>query len=196
MDTKTIVAIVVVLVIAVIAVIVFTMERKRKSQRLKEHFGPEYDQLLREQGDPRKAEALLADREKRVEKLSIHDLSREDRERYAMDWGNVQKRFVDDPAMAVNEADQLVTQVMTSRGYPMAAFEQRAADISVSYPRVVQNYRSARLISTRHAKGQASTEELRQALVHYRSLFDELLETPKSEIRSETTGVSHGRLAS
>jgi hypothetical protein len=181
-----------VLVVVALAVIILLMERSRKSRRLKEHFGPEYDQLLREQGDPRRAEAVLADREKRVEKLSITQLSAADRQRYAAEWANVQKRFVDDPAMAVNEADRLVTAVMTSRGYPMAAFEQRAADISVSYPRVVENYRSARLIASRHAKGQASTEELRQALVHYRSLFDELLESTKSE----KTGVSHGRLAS
>jgi len=192
MDTKTIVIIAVVLVVVALAVIILLMERSRKSRRLKEHFGPEYDQLLREQGDPRRAEAVLADREKRVEKFSITQLSAADRQRYAADWANVQKRFVDDPAMAVNEADRLVTAVMTSRGYPMAAFEQRAADISVSYPRVVENYRSARLIASRHAKGQASTEELRQALVHYRSLFDELLESTKSE----KTGVSHGRLAS
>ena len=192
MDTKTIVAIAIVAVIVVIAVFVFSIERKRRSQRLKDHFGPEYDQLLKEQGDPRIAEAVLADREKRVEKLSISELSREDRQRYAAEWASVQKRFVDDPAMAVNEADRLVTAVMTTRGYPMATFEQRSADISVHYPRVVQNYRAARLISARHAKGQATTEELRQALVHYRSLFDELLETSKSE----NTGVSHGRIAS
>jgi hypothetical protein len=192
MDTKTIVIIAVGLVGVALAVIILLMERSRKSRRPKEHFGPEYDQLLREQGDPRRAEAVLADREKRVEMFSITQLSAADRQRYAAEWANVQKRFVDDPAMAVNEADRLVTAVMTSRGYPMAAFEQRAADISVSYPRVVENYRSARLIASRHAKGQASTEELRQALVHYRSLFDELLESTKSE----KTGVSHGRLAS
>jgi uncharacterized membrane protein len=192
MDTKTIVAIVIAVVVVLIAVFVFALERKRRSQRLKEHFGPEYDQLVKEQGDPRRAEAVLADREKRVEKLSIRELSREDRLIYAEEWANVQKRFVDDPAIAVNEADSLVTAVMTKRGYPMATFEQRSADISVHYPRVVQNYRAARLISARHAKGQATTEELRQALVHYRSLFDELLETPKSE----STGVPHGRIAS
>jgi uncharacterized membrane protein len=192
MDTKTLVAILMAVVVVVVVAFVFVLERKRRSQRLKERFGPEYEQLVREQGDPRRAEAVLADREKRVEKLSIHELSREDRRRYAEDWANVQKRFVDDPAMAVNEADSLVTAVMTTRGYPMATFEQRSADISVHYPSVVQNYRAARLISTRHAKGQATTEELRQALVYYRSLFDELLETPKSE----STGVPDGRIAS
>jgi hypothetical protein len=192
MDTKTVIAILMAVVVVAVVVFVFVIERKRRTERLKERFGPEYDQLVREQGDSRRAEAVLTDRQKRVEKLSIRELSTEDRRRYAEDWANVQKRFVDDPAMAVNEADSLVTAVMTARGYPMATFEQRSADISVHYPRVVQNYRSARLISTRHAKGQASTEELRQALVYYRSLFDELLETPKSEM----TGVSHGRIAS
>jgi hypothetical protein len=193
MDTKTIVAIVIVVIVVVMAVIVFALERKRRSQRLREHFGPEYDRLLREQGDPRKTEAVLADREKRVEKFSVRALSREDKLRYADEWANVQKQFVDDPAMAVNEADNLVTVVMSARGYPMSNFEQRSADISVHYPRVVQNYRAARVISLRNATGQATTEELRQALVYYRSLFDELLETTS---KSETTGVSHGRIAS
>ena len=193
MDTKTIVAIVIVVIVVVMAVIVFALERKRRSQRLREHFGPEYDRLLREQGDPRKTEAVLADREKRVEKFSVRALSREDKLRYADEWAKVQKQFVDDPAMAVNEADNLVTVVMSARGYPMSNFEQRSADISVHYPRVVQNYRAARVISLRNATGQATTEELRQALVYYRSLFDELLETTS---KSETTGVSHGRIAS
>jgi hypothetical protein len=193
MDTKTIVAIVIVVIVVVMAVIVFALERKRRSQRLREHFGPEYDRLLREQGDPRKTEAVLADREKRVENFSVRALSREDKLRYADEWANVQKQFVDDPAMAVNEADNLVTVVMSARGYPMSNFEQRSADISVHYPRVVQNYRAARVISLRNATGQATTEELRQALVYYRSLFDELLETTS---KSETTGVSHGRIAS
>ena len=193
MDTKTIVAIVIVVIVVVMAVIVFALERKRRSQRLREHFGPEYDRLLREQGDPRKTEAVLADREKRVENFSVRALSREDKLRYADEWANVQKQFVDDPAMAVNEADNLVTVVMSARGYPMSNFEQRSADISVHYPRVVQNYRAARVISLRNATGQATTEELRQALVYNRSLFDELLETTS---KSETTGVSHGRIAS
>ena len=193
MDTKTIVAIVIVVIVVVMAVIVFALERKRRSQRLREHFGPEYDRLLREQGDPRKTEAVLADREKRVENFSVRALSREDKLRYADEWANVQKQFVDDPAMAVNEADNLVTVVMSARGYPMSNFEQRSADISVHYPRVVQNYRAARVISLRNATGQATTEELRQALVYYRSLFDELLETTS---KSETTGVYHGRIAS
>ena len=193
MDTKTIVAIVIVVIVVVMAVIVLALERKRRSQRLKEHFGPEYDRLLREQGDPRKTEAVLADREKRVENFSVRALSREDKLRYADECANVQKQFVDDPAMAVNEADNLVTVVMSARGYPMSNFEQRSADISVHYPRVVQNYRAARVISLRNATGQATTEELRQALVYYRSLFDELLETTS---KSETTGVSHGRIAS
>jgi len=109
MDTKTLVAILMAVVVVALVVFVFAIERKRRSQRLKERFGPEYDQLVKEQGDPRRAEAVLADREKRVEKLSIRDLSRDDRRRYAEEWANVQKRFVDDPAMAVSEADSLVT---------------------------------------------------------------------------------------
>jgi hypothetical protein len=191
-DTRTMIIIgaAVIAVLLIIAVVV--MERKRRSTRLKERFGAEYDQVLLQQGDVRHAEAVLAEREKRVEKFSIRSLSKADRDRYLADWANVQRRFVDDPALAVNEADTLVTMVMSTRGYPMSDFEQRAADISVHYPRVVQNYRSARLIVVRHGQGQATTEELRQAMVYYRSLFEELLDAPATE----KIGVTHERIAS
>lgn len=188
MDTRTLIPILIIIVaIVLIAAIVVT--RKRKSAQLKEHFGPEYDRAVQQHGDPRLAEAELAERESRVHKLSIHSLSLADRENFAREWSAVQRRFVDDPAIAVTEADRLVNQVMASRGYPMGDFEQRAADVSVSYPGVVQNYRAARDIVGRHSKGQSSTEDLRQAMVHYRSLFDELLETSKTN----TTGVIHER---
>lgn len=191
MDTGTIVAISIAVVV-VVALVIWLAERKRRSTRLKQQFGPEYDRVLQQQGDPRRAEAVLAEREKRVEKFSIRHLPAADRERYASEWAAVQRRFVDDPAMAVMEADSLVTALMAARGYPMTDFEQSAANISVHYPRVVQNYRSARQIVVRHGKGQATTEEMRQAMVFYRSLFDELLEAPKTE----RIGVTHGRIAS
>ena len=128
----------------------------------------------------------------RVEKFSLHPLSPIEREQYANEWAAVQRRFVDDPSMAVTQAEKLVTAVMTARGYPMGDFEQRAADISVHYPLVVQNYRSAREITLRHAQGQSSTEDLRQSMVYFRSLFDELLTSHKTE----KIEVSHERVAS
>jgi hypothetical protein len=181
MDTKilvpVVVAVVVVIVIAALLVI-----RKRKSDQLKQRFGSEYDRVVQQQGGARHA----------VGTFSIHPLQGGDRERYAQEWSLVQKRFVDDPSAAVTEADQLVTTVMGARGYPVVDFEQRAADVSVHYPGVVQNYRSAREIIQRHGDGQATTEDLRQAMVYFRSLFEELLDSPKPE----KIGVSHERIAS
>lgn len=188
MDQKILLPIIIVIV-AIILIAAFLIMRKRRSEQLKQHFGPEYDRVLQQHGDARHAEAVLADREKRVEKFTIRPLSSADRERYAQEWAAVQRRFVDDPSIAVTEADKLVTTVMAGRGYPMGDFEQRAADISVNYPGVVQNYRSARDIVLRHGKGQSSTEDLRQAMVYYRSLFDELLESTKTE----KIGVIHER---
>jgi hypothetical protein len=188
MDTRILIPIIIVIV-AVIVIAAVIISRKRKTQQLKEHFGPEYDRELRQRGDPRLAEAELAQREKRVHSLSIRSLPPADRESSALEWETVQRRFVDDPAIAVREADNLVNRVMAARGYPMSDFEQRAADVSVSYPSVVQNYRAAREIALRHSRGQSSTEDLRQAMVHYRSLFDELLETPKTA----NTGVTYER---
>jgi hypothetical protein len=191
MDTR-ILAFIVIGVVVLIVIAALLILRKRKSTQLKEHFGPEYDRVAQEQGDARHAEAVLSQREKRVEKFSIHPLPGLQREGYLQEWAAVQRRFVDDPSTAVSEADNLVTAVMTARGYPMSDFEQRAADISVNYPTVVHNYRSAREIVRRHSKGHSSTEDLRQAFVCYRSLFEELLDTPKPV----KMGVSHERIAS
>jgi hypothetical protein len=191
MDTRTLAFIVSGVVVLIVIAALLAM-RKHKSAQLKEHFGPEYDRVAQEQGDARHAEAVLSQREKRVEKLSIHPLPGFQREGYLQEWMAVQRRFVDDPSAAVTEADSLVTAVMTARGYPMSDFEQRAADISVNYPTVVHNYRSAREIVLRHAKGHSSTEDLRQAIVCYRSLFEELLDSPKPV----KIGVSHERIAS
>jgi hypothetical protein len=187
MDTRLMVLVVIALV-AMILIATLLLLRKRKSDRLKQHFGPEYDRTVKEHGAQR-AEAVLAEREQRVKKFAIHPLTRDDRERYALEWTEVQKYFVDDPSLAVSEADKLVTNVMAARGYPMGDFEQRAADVSVSYPGVVQNYRSARSIVLRRSRGEAGTEDLRQAMVYFRSLFDELLDLPKTE----KIGVSHER---
>ncbi len=178
-------------VVVLLVLVGWLVERKRRSEKLRQKFGPEYDRVVLQQGDAHKAEAMLAEREKRVSKFSIRHLTMADRERYVNEWAAVQRRFVDDPAMAVMEADSLVTALMAARGYPMTDFEQRAADISVNYPRVVQNYRAARLIVGRHSKGQATTEEMRQAMVHYRSLFEELV-----EVAAEKRGAVHERIAS
>jgi hypothetical protein len=191
MDTRMLVPIVIAAVVLLVVAALLIM-RKRKSDQLKQRFGPEYDRVVQQHGNTRHAETVLAEREKRVEKFSIHPLPAGDRERYADEWAGVQRRFVDDPSTAVTEADKLVTKVMTARGYPMGDFEQRAADVSVSYPGVVQNYRSARTIVVGHGNGQSTTEGLRQAMVYFRSLFDELLDSPKRE----TIGVTHERIAS
>lgn len=192
MDQRTMIIIGVAVIAIVVVIAAMLIERKRRSDRLKAQFGPEYDRTVRLQGDARQAEAVLLEREKRVEKLSIRPLSVLDRDRYAIEWANVQRLFVDDPSMAVTQAEKLVTAVMVARGYPMSDFEQRAADISVNYPTLVQNYRSAREITWRHAQGQSSTEDLRQSMVYFRSLFDELLDSRKTT----KLGVTHERIAS
>jgi hypothetical protein len=174
MDPRVVVGIVVVVaVLVVIAAVLYS--RRNSSARLKEKFGPEYDRVVRQQGDPKLADSVLAEREKRVSALKLRELPTAERDRFVHQWTFVQKQFVDDPRAAVNEADRLLTDVMASRGYPMSEFERRAEDISVHYPETVGNYRAAHDIVVRHAKGQSTTEELRKAMVHFRSLFDELL---------------------
>jgi len=154
---------------------------RRRSQHLRGRFGPEYDRVIQEHGDARRAERVLETREKRVEKLHIRSLDQTERDLFVQAWQKDQSRFVDDPQGAVLEADHLVSEVMAARGYPMSNFEQRAADISVDHPHLVENYRAAAEIALRQKRGNATTEDLRQAMVYYRKLFDELLET--SEVR-------------
>jgi hypothetical protein len=174
MDPKIVTVIIfIVAVLAVVAILLIT--RRRKTEHLKQKFGSEYDRLVHQHGDPQRAETVLAAREKRVSHFELRSLPPTERERYAEQWAFVQKKFVDDPKGAVNEADRLVTEVMNARGYPMSEFNQRADDISVNYPDAVGNYRGAHDIVVRHGRGQASTEDLRKAMVHFRSLFDELL---------------------
>jgi hypothetical protein len=176
MTHNQLIAVMVVVVVAAVAAIAFALSRKRRSQHLRERFGPEYDRVLRQEGDPRKAEGVLEFRERRRKKFVISPLAPADRARFAARWTEVQSQFVDDPGGAVAVADGLVSEVMQTRGYPVGEFDQRAADISVDYPLVVENYRAAHEIADRHSAGQATTEDLRQAMVHYRVLFQELLE--------------------
>lgn len=190
MDQNRMVMVIAVIVIALIvaAVIAFFTSRKRRSQKLRAQFGPEYDRVLQQEGDSRKAEGVLEFRQKRREKFNIRPLSPADRSSFAGRWNEVQARFVDDPRGAVTVADSLVTDVMQARGYPIGEFEQRAADLSVDYPLIVDNYRAAHDIALRQSAGKASTEDLRQAMVHYRALFQELLEEAKTEIKMERRG--------
>jgi hypothetical protein len=166
----------VVVVLAVVAVVaLYARKRRKNTAGLRDRFGPEYDKAVLVHGSERKAEARLADRETRVEGLSIRELSPTERERYIVDWQAVQSRFVDHPKGAVTEADELITALLRARGYPVADFDQRAADISVNHPRIVEYYRSAHGVAVRMGRDEASTEDLRTAMIQYRSMFDELI---------------------
>jgi len=159
--------------------------RRLKTAGLQKKFGSEYGRAVREQGSERKAEANLEDREKRVDKLDIRELELWERERFLKQWESVQSRFVDSPMGAIAEADDLVSSIMKARGYPVADFDQRADDISVDHPRVVENYRAAHEIALRAGRDLATTEELRTAMIHYRSLFQELAQGPATVDRRD-----------
>jgi hypothetical protein len=171
-----------VIVVGCILVVVAGVMRRRRRRHLKRWFGPEYDRaVLEQQGNSRRAEAVLANREKRVHAFPLRALSAVDREDYAAEWMAVQLYFVDNPSTAARVAERLISRAMTDRGYPESDFEQRAGDISVSYPDLVQNYRAAYDIVARHRDSHATIEKLSQAMVYYRSLFDKLLEPSKDE---------------
>jgi len=178
--------IVIIVALVVVAGAAMLYLRQQKSRQLRAHFGTEYERSVQEVGNRRGAEAELERREQRVAHLDICPLSLKDRDRFAEAWRSVQTRFVDDPGGSIGEADRLVTEVMRVRGYPVSDFEQRAADISVDHPRVVENYRAAYTIARRSDGGEVSTEDLRQAMVHYRALFEDLLETePAKELNDD-----------
>ena len=184
-NTQLIVAALVLIVVAVIAVFVYLERRKTRTSGLRNRFGSEYDRAVLTHGSSHKAESKLADRETRVEALKIRDLGATERTRFVAEWSTVQSRFVDHPKAAVTEADDLINALLEARGYPQTGFEQRAADVSVSYPRVMENYRLANAIAVRPGKVEATTEELRTAMIQYRAIFDELLQPQKpSEIRT------------
>ena len=179
-----------VVVIAIVAWAAMQASRRRRTESLRSQFGDEYDRAVDASDSPRDAESELEDRRRRRDMLDIRPLPPGAGVRYAEEWRAVQARFVDDPAGALGAADSLVTQVMRERGYPMDDFEQRAADISVDHPQTVANFRAAHEISgrvgDRDGDGDADTEEMRQAMVHYRSLFDELLEEADEEHVDDT----------
>ncbi len=184
MSTNTIEIIIAVAVIAVVviaALLIWAAARRRHMMELREHFGPEYDHTVQSMGDEHKAVAELEQRQRRVEAMEIQPLSTVQRDRFLSEWRAIQANFVDDPKKALEGADQMIQEVMQLRGYPVADFEQQAGDLSVHYPEVVSNYRRAHEIAQRSAQGQADTEEIRQAMVYYRSLFEELVETEGAE---------------
>ena len=173
--TNTIIAAVLILLITG-AILAPVFSRRKRSERLHGHFGTEYDHTVETLGDEKKALTELEERQKHVASLDIRPLSAGERERYAADWAAVQSKFVDEPGQAIIDADRLIMEVMLLRAYPVSDFEQRAADVSVNYPELVSNYRAARVIAIKNEQQQADTEELRQAMIYYRSLFEELLE--------------------
>ena len=177
--------IVIVVVVVIIALLAVVVARRRRSEGLQTRFGPEYPRTVARAGDRRAAEAQLAEREQRHRQLEIVELEPAARARYLEAWRAAQGRFVDDPATAIREADALVTEVLGERGYPVEDFEQQADDISVDHPDVVENYRAAQVLALANDQGLASTEDLRQAFVHYRSLFAELLGTQQDGHREE-----------
>ncbi len=175
-DPRLIVAGVVVLLLIVVGVALELRRRGKRTAELRQRFGREYDRSVLELGSKIKAEAKLASREARVEKLKIRDLGTTERERFVADWNSVQSHFVDRPKSAVTEADELVSSLMEALGYPVADFDQRAADISVDHPRLMEDYRSAHGVAVRVSSDRTSTEDLRTAMLQYRVLFDQLVE--------------------
>ncbi|MDP3984296.1 MAG: hypothetical protein Q8Q52_04725 [Acidimicrobiia bacterium] len=175
------VPILLILLIVAIGVAVWLYTRKQRTERLRGQFGPEYERTVREEGDRRKAEQALVERKERVEKLHIRELEVGEREQFGERWRSVQARFVDDPKGSIKEADRLVAEVMQARGYPVGDFEQRASDVSVDHPGVVEHYRLAHAVGQENERGEVETEDLRQAMVHYRALFEDLLKTTAVE---------------
>jgi hypothetical protein len=175
-DPRLIIGIVVLVVIIAGVVAILMYQRKKKTEHLRSRFGSEYERTVLERGSERNAQAALAAREERVQSLKIHDLAPAERERFLNEWQIVQSRFVDQPRGSVTAADELVASLMHARGYPVVDFEQRAADISVNYPRVVENYRAAHAIAQRPTTTEVTTEDMRTAMLQYRALFDELLQ--------------------
>ena len=174
-------------VVAVVIVAGVLLLNRRRSEHLKSRFGPEYEHEVEQKGSRSKAEAELAKREKRVEKLHIVPLEPAPRQQFVERWTDVQAKFVDDPARAVAYADALLTEVMSARGYPVGDFDQRAGDISVDHPKIVEHYRAGHDVAVRHERGEAGTEDLRQAMIHYRALFDELVGENERSRQEEVT---------
>jgi hypothetical protein len=179
-DTVVLLVLLAAAVLLLVVALAARKARRVRQRRLRERFGPEYERALEAHGNERKAERELERRERRVQKLHISELDPAHRVQFSSDWAHAQTRFVDDPSGAVREADELIKKVMRARGYPIEDFEHRAEDLSVDHPDVVQHYRAARALADANREGRANTEELRLALVHYRTLFSDLLDEPRN----------------
>lgn len=187
MDDRTLTYVVIALAAVTVLIILLVAARARARRRraeLQRRFGPEYDRTVQELGSPARADRELADRERRLERVQFRDLSIADRARFSDAWTRIQAQFVDDPAVAVAGAADLIEEVMRARGYPSKEFEQRVADISVMHPDMVQHYRAAHELAESSRSGQTNTEELRQAVVHYRFLFGELLRGAAADVHA------------
>ena len=188
MDTTnpTLVILGAVALLVLVVLIGMAMARGRRTKRLQEQFGPEYERTLKKLGDKREAESDLEERIAHVSTLNIRPLTAEQVNRYALEWQDVQREFVDEPLLSLQKADRLIREVMKARGYPVEDFEQRVADISVNYPELVADYRGMHRIAIKEAPESASTEEIRKAMIHGRALFDHLI-SPESteEVRQE-----------
>ena len=189
MDNPLVIVLLVALV-AALGVVAWLFMQKRRSDQLQSRFGSEYDRTLATHGDQKAAERELEHRAERVEHFQLRPLAREERDQFVARWQSVQAQFVDDPSGATSEADELVGQVMATRGYPVGDFEQRAADVSVNHPGVVEHYRAGHALALRAARGDADTEDLRQAFVHFRALFEDLLEV-ESDSRARRASRAH-----
>jgi hypothetical protein len=179
------IAVCVVIVVALVIVAGAVISSRRKTERLKQHYGREYDRLVSDSGSQKSAENELIARERKRKSLDIVPLTPSALSDFTTRWHEVQTKFVDDPATAVGVADRLVTEVMRERGYPVDDFEQRAADISVEHPQIVENYRAAHRIHLLQQQADVSTEQQREAFVHFRALFEKLLETNTARTNTE-----------
>lgn len=183
MDNEMLVMIAIVVAAVLAAAAGWVYLRRRRTMALRARFGPEYDHVLQATRATAEAEKELQERQRRVEAFSLRPLSREDAERFGASWRSVQATFVDDPRSAVIDADRLIAEVMRARGYPVEDPDRRLDDLSVDHAHVVNHYRAGREIVTRYERGQASTEDLRQAMVHFRALFDELVAANRRDVR-------------
>jgi hypothetical protein len=181
MDNNTIMIVVVAAILVVAAV--WLMLRRRRTDALRARFGPEYEHAVRSAGTVDKAERLLDERQKRVDRFALRTISADEAQRFTTSWKNVQARFVDDPRTAVLEADRLIGEVMRARGYPVEDPARQLEDLSVDHGAVIEHYRAGRAIAVRHEQGQARTEDLRQAMVHFRALFEELVSGAVPSVR-------------
>lgn len=171
----TVIIIGLVILLIIVGLIAMAMSRQRRTKRLQEQFGPEYERTLKKMGDKREAESDLEERIAHVSTLNIRPLTAEEVNRYALEWQEVQTEFVDEPLLSLQKADRLIREVMKARGYPVEDFEQRVADISVNYPELVTNYRGMHRIAIKQSSESASTEEIRKAMIHGRALFENLI---------------------